>query len=292
MDFKKEIIEKIKTKRPNLSVNSIRTYTSLLFNLQKKLNDKKHSMKWFTDSEAIILESLKDMKDVSKKTILAAYYILEEKQTTKKIMLKSAKIVNDKNMENKKTEKQEKNWISQDEVDATLEKYKKLASSIMKKKVINNQELFVLRDYMVLLFYVKNKPRRSLDLSEMKIRNIDKKGNYIQGNNYVFNIYKTNKYHGEDRIPIHPDAVTFIKLWKTKYNMTDYLVFNEKQNQISSSQITRLLNGIFGKNVSTSMLRHIYLSDKFKNMPTIKEMQEVSADLGHTLPTMLTYIKK
>jgi len=39
-------------------------------------------------------------------------------------------------------------------------------------------------------------------------------------------------------------------------------------------------------------LRHIYISDKFKDMPSLKELQETASALGHSVPQMLEYIKK
>ena len=150
----------------------------------------------------------------------------------------------------------------------------------------------LLRDYMLLCFYVLNEPRRSLDLAEMKINKISKKGNYIDKNEYVINVYKTAKFRGQDRITIDTEALKFIKIWKSKYNPTDYLVFNNKKEQMTSSQITRALNSIFDKKISVNMLRHIYLSAKFKNMPSVKELKKTADNLGHSVSTMLEYIKE
>ena len=196
-ELKKEIQNKLHENRPNLSVGSIKTYTSLLFNLQKRLNDKPNTMGWYKDSEDIIIDSLKEVKDVTKKTILSSYFVLEGRDKTQKLMVASAKVVNDNYTKQIKSSKQEDNWISSKDVIDTYEKYKKAKDIIVKKKVITEMELMVLRDYMLLVFYVLNAPRRSLDLAEMKIRNIDKKRNFIEKNYYVINVYKTSKYRGE-----------------------------------------------------------------------------------------------
>ena len=272
MELKKQISNKLHKNRPNLSTGSLKTYTSLLFNLQKKLNKKENSIDWYGESEDDILKSLKDTNIVTKKTILSAYVVLEKKETSQKLMMASAKIVNDQYTENKKSLKQEKNWITAKEVIETYEQYKNAKDAIVKKKVINESELMLLRDYMLLCFYVLNEPRRSLDLAEMKINKISKKGNYIDKNEYVINVYKTAKFRGQDRVLINAEALKFIKIWKSKYNPTEYLVFNNKKEQMTSSQITRALNSIFDKKISVNMLRHIYLSAKFKNMPSVKEL--------------------
>jgi hypothetical protein len=44
---------------------------------------------------------------------------------------------------------------------------------------------------------------------------------------------------------------------------------------------------VFGKNVGSSMLRHIYLSDKYN----IKEMKEDAEKMGHTVEQQRDYMK-
>jgi integrase len=54
--------------------------------------------------------------------------------------------------------------------------------------------------------------------------------------------------------------------------------------------ITRLLNRVFGKKIGSSMLRHIYLSDKYKD--TIDEMKTDAAAMGHSVGQQRAYVKK
>ena len=54
-----------------------------------------------------------------------------------------------------------------------------------------------------------------------------------------------------------------------------------------------MLNKIFdGKHISTDLLRHIFVLDKYKDMPALKDMLETSKELGHSLNTSFEYIKK
>jgi L-rhamnose isomerase len=50
------------------------------------------------------------------------------------------------------------------------------------------------------------------------------------------------------------------------------------------------LNKLFGKNVSTSMLRHIWTSDKYKDMPSLKELTANAEAMGHSVAQHLEYI--
>ena len=70
------------------------------------------------------------------------------------------------------------------------------------------------------------------------------------------------------------------------------MLMNSKQTgKISPTQLTHMLHHFFGKPLSTSLLRHIYLSDRFKNMPGIKELKTTATALGHSVPQLMEYIK-
>jgi hypothetical protein len=54
-----------------------------------------------------------------------------------------------------------------------------------------------------------------------------------------------------------------------------------------------MLNKIFdGKSISVDMLRHIYLSDLYKNVPSIRDMEKTAQDMAHSLETAMTYVKR
>ncbi len=58
------------------------------------------------------------------------------------------------------------------------------------------------------------------------------------------------------------------------------------------SRVTNL-NKIFdGKHISTDILHHIFVSDKYKSMPALNDMLATANELGYSLNTNLEYIKK
>ena len=65
------------------------------------------------------------------------------------------------------------------------------------------------------------------------------------------------------------------------------MIYSTNGKQISCPQIKRILNKIFGKNISTSMLRPIYLINVHKNMPKINQMQDLATEMGHSVSTAL-----
>ena len=136
-------------------------------------------------------------------------------------------------------------------------------------------------------------PRRSKDYTEMKIKNFDTKtDNYYKAGKFYFNIYKTAKDYGEQIIDVKTKAPEFYKAlnkW-VKYNPTDYLLFSTNQQKLTSPQITRMLNKIFGKNTSVDLIRHIYLTEKYGKLQ--EEMESDSRDMSHSSAMQALYIKK
>jgi integrase len=54
----------------------------------------------------------------------------------------------------------------------------------------------------------------------------------------------------------------------------------------------RILNEVFGKAISTNLLRHIYLTEHYKNIPAIADMQELARDMGHSSAQAMEDVKK
>jgi site-specific recombinase XerD len=115
------ITEAIQKNRPNLSASSLKTYSSVLRNLQK--NMKGEGLEWFSNNDRDILEYLKDKTPQTKKTTLSALFVLTKQQSFKDVMMTVMKSVNDNNKEQKKNLKQEENWMSVTEIK---EKYEPL----------------------------------------------------------------------------------------------------------------------------------------------------------------------
>ena len=63
--------------------------------------------------------------------------------------------------------------------------------------------------------------------------------------------------------------------------------YSSNYNKISCPQITRVLNKVFGKSISTSMLRHIYLTNVYKDVPQIKKMENLVDQMGHSISTAI-----
>ena len=287
-----EITESIKNNRPNLSTSSLKTYSSVLRNLQK--NMKGEGLEWFSNNDKDILEYLKDKTPQTKKTTLSALFVLTKQQSYKDVMIQVMKLVNESDKSQKKNEKQEENWMSVKEIQDIYDSLLVKARSMLSNKSILNESTMM--EFLLVSFLggvVKDlAPRRSQDYSEMKIRNYDTKiDNYYKAGKFYFNIYKTAKSYGLQVIDVPKDLNAILKKW-VKINTNDYMLYSTNGNKLSSPQISRILNKALGKNISTSLLRHVYLTNVYKDLPALNKMEELSREMGHSVSQAMEYIKR
>ena len=290
-DLKIILQNKLKENRSSLSTSSIRTYVSILTNLYKKMKGE-GNIEWFNKEDDEILKHLDDKNDQTRKTTLSALFVLTNMKEYQTVMNTIMKKVNDDYKDQKMNEKQKDNWISIDEIK---EKYNVLSTDVnlmlRRKKILNEN---VMMEFLLMSFLggVLIPPRRSLDYSEMKIRNYDvKTDNYYKANKFYFNKYKTFKTYGLQVLEVPKELNVVLKKW-IKINTNDYMIYSSNGNKLSCPQITRMLNKIFGKKISTSMLRHIYLTNVYKDVPQINKMENLANEMGHSVSTAMEYIKR
>jgi len=291
--LREKIADILRTKRPNLTASSCKTYCSSLVNLAKQIkgNDETIGVDWFSQNEKEILEFLEKKEPKLRKGTLSALFVLTDIETYREQMLKDCKLVNENNKEQKKSDKEALNWVTQDMIKEKYTQFKQQVDDMIESKLIHHNT-FINFFLVALLGGVLMPPRRSLDYAEMKVRNFDEdKDNYIKNGTMVFNIYKTAKKYGKQIVKIPKELVPYIKKW-TKYQKNDYLLFANNDKPLNSSQITKLLNTIFGKKVSVDILRHVYLSNYYKDIPNLKDMVKIAADMGHSISQALEYVKK
>ncbi len=104
--------------------------------------------------------------------------------------------------------------------------------------------------------------------------------------------YKTSKTHGTITINLDGELTDDIK--KLAKDGRKFLFVNSKNEPYSSSSFTHKMNKIFfnefGVNMSSTILRKIYLTHKYKNV--VKEMEQDQKLLGHSAATQKNnYIK-
>jgi hypothetical protein len=290
-DLKKEIGDEIMKNRPKLSVSSLKTYVSILSNIYKKMRGH-DGISWFSDDSKKVLEYMDTKNDQTKKTSLSALFVLTGKQEYKDVMTTVMNAVNLKYKEQKKTPKQEDNWMTSEEIKAVYDSQHENALLMLSTKKKFDDGKFI--EYLLVAFLsgVIMPPRRSMDYGEMKIRNYNsKEDNYYKAGKFFFNKYKTSSTYGLQTLDVPKELNTLLKKW-VKLNSNDYMLYSTNDNKLSSPQINRILNEAFGKAVSTNMLRHIYLTDRYKDVPAIAKMENLAEQMGHSVSTAMEYVKR
>jgi hypothetical protein len=272
--------------------SSKKTYLSRL----KALNDGKEpsNYKFLQDTEVIEAKMDKYSTNSKRGFYIAIVAFLPEKNTARKHYYEQMMKINKDSKDNtEKSDKQKDNWMSQEEVRAVWEKLKEDAEPLLKKKQLSEAETNLLQSYVALSLYVLQPPRRSLDYTQMVVvpkydDNMDKKFNYLslKDKMFYFNNYKTEGAYKTQAVPIPEDLFSILK----KYRKTGpLLVKNDKP--MSVSQMTHLLNKVFGKKISVSMLRNIFLSSKYGDES--KSLSEDAKAMGTSVDVaMNTYIKR
>lgn len=296
-----ELKDYLKNKRPNLSAGSLATYKSILSNLYSKFHDgekKDVDVKFFSTNYKEILDHLKDIEPVKRKTTLSALVVVCDDDVCKyyrEPMMDDIKTAKSISIEQKMTDKQATNWVTQTDV---REKFDSLYEALKLKLIHKKIEPKTLTEFSDLLLLALTSgiyipPRRSLDWTEMKVKGYDKKtDNYILKGKFYFNRYKTDKTYGLEVIDIPAELQTLLKKYISYLpSSQEYLFVNNKGAKINSVKVALTLNKIFGKNVSINALRHSYITEKYKNMPALKELLETSKDMGHSVLQHLEYIK-
>jgi len=292
MTFREIVESELKHRRPNLNASSLKTYVSILFNLHKKLEATDENLEWFNDDNTI-LEYLKEKTPQTRKTVLSALFVLTGNENYQKVMLEDCRHTNELYKSQKKSQKEEENWMSSAEIKEIYDELFQQVRAMFEKKLLANYT--TINNFILLgcLGGVSGlPPRRSKDYTEMKIKNYTNEDNYYKGGKFYFNIYKTAKEYGEQVIDVKERAPEFYKIlnkW-VKINPTEYLLFSSNQQKLTSPQITRMLNKLFGKNASTDMLRHIYLTEKYGRIQD--EMEQDAKEMSHSTGTQALYIKK
>jgi len=295
--------------KPDISASSRKLYT---FNLQK-LNNNKDIKNLNFLSKPEVMEKLDGLNPNTKRTyIIAIVSSLKDRQEPKykKLYEKFYKMLVEINADlkhnNTKSEKQKDNWISQDEV---MKKYNELAevtSELKGKRKITDDKYNQLLHAVVLGLYCLQPPRRNNDYTNcFVVKSVpdNTERNYLDIKNWewVFNNYKTKKTYQQvklnvpeklrDLLKVYFQFHPYAKVLKQKaFEPVPLLMYHEGKAINTSTEMTRTLNKIFGKNIGSSLLRNIFLTDKYKD--TKEEMEQDVKAMGTSSNTANSnYIK-
>jgi hypothetical protein len=314
----------IKKAKPNLKASSIKAYAFNLLKLHEKLfGNKDIKDLGFLKQTNKVLDVLQDLKLSSRKTYLAAIVVAlstdedkykKELKAYREVMMEHISKYKSNLEEQQKTQTQSDNWTTMATIKKIPRKYKKelLERKIFNKdkKDISKKEMDLMQKWLVSSLYVlddENPPPRN-DFTPMKVveykkyldtpDSIKSSENFlvIQSRNKKFfslGEYKTDKTYGLKKIYLGPKLNSVINIYQ-KFNPGEYLIYNSRGGPMTPNGLTKYLNKVFEptgkKNISSTMLRHIYISEKLGG-PSLKEKQALADKMGHSVNTQEIYKK-
>ena len=261
-----------------------------------KLNDNREpsNYKFLQDTDEIE-KRLEKYSTNSKRTFyIAIVSFLPEKNKIRKFYYDKMMEINRATKDNTdKSQKQKDNWLSQKEVEEVWQKLKVEAEPLLTKKKLSDDEAKKLQSYVILSLYVLHPPRRSMDYSQMIVvpkydENLDRAYNYMSLSQkmFYFNNYKTAGTYKLQSIPINDELFNLLKHYRKKG-----LLLQNNEKALTSPQMTVILNKIFNKKISVSMLRNIYMTSKYGDES--KALTKDAHDLGTSVNVAQSnYIKK
>lgn len=293
----------IRQVKPDLSIKSVKQYISTLNNM----------LKHFETADINIFENYNDIikyintknSYLTKRNYLNSIIVLLKHNEEKyKDTINKYIEIRDKYNEqykaeqatNKKSIKQEKNWI-------TLEKIKKILIDLEQNLDQEQNRIW----YFMLNFWLNYPIRNDLQYTELISKKrynnllnaeIQKKNYFVLDHEPFLSIsqYKTYKKYGVKKIFLN-DEMKKILIKYLSHNPTKYILYNMKdKSPMSSSDITKSFTSLFRKyypekSISTNILRHVITTEKFGK--TLDEMLRMAKIMGHSPSTQQQiYIKK
>lgn len=203
-----------------------------------------------------------------------------------------------------KTPKMATNWVNA----KSIRNFLKEKTSQMQAKNIFNKEKWTSADkklameYLILVLHSHNPPR--LEFAELIYTTNPQKDEvhnwlYQKKNGWyaLINKHKTSRMKGPNLIKFGNAVSRVLNKYKRRFKQGKP-VFLDKYNKMISrnsygKRITKIMSDRFGKKVSASMLRTIFLTDLYSGIKPLREMEETAKNMGHNLKTALgKYVKK
>jgi hypothetical protein len=296
----------IKKSRKEITESSINAYIISLRMLHDKcVEDHKGEQldsKFLHNFEKInkCLEEIEN-KNTRKNRLTAILVALDsEEKPDKKLIdkyqtvLKTLMVdVNKQINSQEKTETQKNNWIEYDDIKKVLNKMLEDINkdNLWTKEKLSKTEYGLIQKYVLLRFYVSHPMRNNVSntkvLSQKEyddLKEDDKNShNYLirEKNKYKFmlNNFKNVKRIGKKEITIDDNIAKLLSKWLKINTSGWFFTLNNKTEPLTSNGVTKIMNSIFseyadGKKISTSMIRHISISDDLKNELTIAEKKK------------------
>ena len=303
-----DILDLIKKKR-NLKDSSIKAY---LIALKKLNNDKEIKDLNFLKKDKEIFEIIDKVALTTKRNYLTSILVVlgaYDKEEFNSVLEKYRKKLAEYNEEynnyldsHKKSDSQNKNWVSLKELKKVHNFYKNeiKEKNILEKETLNNKQFDLVQKYVVSGLYTLQPPIR-LDYGRMKIikdrKDDNEKDNFLlvlsrNNKEFIFNDFKNKKSIGTQKFKLNTPLNTLINIW-LKYNKSENFLVNSKKELMSENTLSKYIVKVFdpsGKHITLNLLRHIFISENV-DLEKIKKEKETAEKMMHSSDMQKDYVK-
>jgi len=233
------------------------------------------SQKFSNSTQKVYLSAIKnEVKDKFSKELQDSLNELYKKQ-------------NERDMEQKLTQKQEQNFVKWEDIMAVQKKL----------EAMENKSESKWKQYLITSLYTLNAPVRA-DYGEMEVftkYNKKRTGNELiwkRKPEFVFRIYKTAKTYGEVRIPVSKPLQKVIGDWFNYLGgVPKYLLgATPSSSNTLAVYVLDTMRKHTGKEVGISLIRHSYITHMYPKLKTLKQKQDLSARMLHSRDLQEKYV--
>lgn len=218
----------------------------------------------------------------------------EDNPIFQEFMRAAGAIVAAKYMEQSRNEKQNKAHIVFDEIEQIHSR--ELAQFLRFPTVRSCTDALI--SGLMTGVYVGTPPRRIMDYTEMKVRNINDDDNYVYQNDngeimLVFRKYKTAASDRAKGIMFREISFPMELEGALRFRMQqpgDFLFLTKRDEPMKAGNLHKRLKTLFG--CSVDMLRQVFISQFHRGTPSIKKMENLASGMGHTVRSQMMYYTK
>lgn len=242
----------LKANRPELKDSSIKNYTSNLKSIYRTVfNSDRYHLDGFNDTEAI-LDHVRTRPITSQMALLSYLVVLTGNPVYQQEM-KRVKEIRDVQVDAREPPDDE-HTTSPEEIKKIFSRLKKRSATIYSSGNYTKEALQELQNTILvaLMGNIYIPPRRSLDYVEMLLDDKRDNKNYIDGDDLVFNVYKTAATYGQQRVKMPAPLKKLIFDYR-QVSPYEYLLTGLHGKQLHS--ITPRLTELFGHPVGVNAMR-------------------------------------
>ena len=315
MDEIKARIKSTRKKKDGSEIkdSSVQSYINTLEMLRRRFNEE--NFKFFESEDTLASIEKMDKQYTTKRNYYNAIIVyLYAMDLVPDLIDKYVKIrdqANEKYQEDQASgiisKKQEANFVPKKDIVKMITQMGEAIKSVDFKHSFSAHEYSLLQRYIMMNIYIRLPLRNDIAgmmaITKRQYNTLtmeDKKStNYLVSSSrgpmfMVLNEYKTSAKYSEKIVEVPKDLEKLLKEY-IKINKYGYLFKSNRGNPYTRNQISQLLmktsQDYLGKNISTTMLRKIYLSDKYADVKD--EMAKDSHIMGHSVSTQQSiYVKK